>query len=330
MSIVRHSEVNTTDLDEARSCVASLFCSHRLMPQASESRVAMTLRADELGPMTIVHLDYGASMRIEPEPLKDFYLVQVPRSGQAEIRQSGQQVLSSPAQASILSPTGEVAMAWFAETPQLCVALRRELVESEAALLLGSSLTEPLVFDLGMRLEQPANASWLRSLLFLVDELRSGTSISQRRELVDSFTSTLAGQLLLGQPHNYSEQIAADEPLQTSQVQQAVDHIEANLGDDLLSVPMVARAVGLSVRSLQEAFRRELGVTPVAYVKNRRMLIAHRRLLAADPSISTVTHIAFGVGITHLGRFSVEYRQRFGEPPSATLARSSSGLSGAH
>ena len=29
---------------------------------------------------------------------------------------------------------------------------------------------------------------------------------------------------------------------------------------------------------------------------------------------------ALGAGYTHLGRFAVEYRELFGEPPSTTLA----------
>lgn len=327
MLALKHTETNTTDPDEARDLVSGVFCHHDLRPEPG--RVAMSLRADQLGSLTIVHLDYGAPVRIRPRPLEDFYLVQVPRSGAAEIQQNGAKIISSPQTASLLSPVGEVDMEWAQGTPQLCVSLRREVVEREASLLLGQPLDEPLVFDLGMNLTDTGNASWLRSALFLVDELRSGTSIAMRSEIVDNFTSMLAGQLLMSQPHNYTERIGAGTPVPASQVQHAVDYIEANLGDDLLSVPRVAQSIGISVRSMQEAFRKELGVTPVAYIKNRRMLIAHRRLLAGDPGVTTVTRIAMGVGIAHLGRFSVEYRQRFGEPPSVTLARRPSELSGA-
>lgn len=328
MSALTHTEVNTADPDEARELVTRVFCEHSLTPDPGQ--VAMTLRADNMGSMSVVHLDYGAPVRITPDPLEDFYLVQIPRSGAADVRQSGKEIISTPSLASLLSPVGEVDMLWHPGTPQLCVSLRREVVEREASLLLGQPLGEPLVFDLGMDVADAGNASWLRSVLFLVDELRSGTSIARRREVVDSFAATIAGQLLLSQPHNYSERLGGGPPASTSQVQHAVDWIEAHLGDDLLSVPGVAQAVGISVRSLQESFRRELGVTPLAYIKNRRMLIAHRRLLAGDPAITTVTRIAMGVGITHLGRFSVEYRQRFGEPPSVTLGRRPEGLSGAH
>ncbi|WP_339927136.1 helix-turn-helix domain-containing protein [Cobetia sp. MC34] len=42
--------------------------------------------------------------------------------------------------------------------------------------------------------------------------------------------------------------------------------------------------------------------------------------LLADSSRS-VSQAALGVGFTHLAHFSRAYRQRFGEPPSATARR---------
>ena len=44
-------------------------------------------------------------------------------------------------------------------------------------------------------------------------------------------------------------------------------------------------------------------------------------LVADDSPLHTVTEIALDNGFTHLGRFSVNYRELFGESPSETLAR---------
>lgn len=321
MPVRRHTEITTSSAAEAQDAVARLFCNHVLEPAGGrDADVGLSLRADELGPLSIVHLDYGAPVAIRPDPLMDFFLVQVPRGGAARIVQDGVEVASSVGVASVLSPTGNVAMEWGAGNPQLCVYLARDVVERELALLLGRPVDKPLVFAPGMVLHEAGNAAWLRSVLFLNDELRRGTSLTQRPELVDSFASTLAGQLLVSQPHNYTALLSVGEPMRTSTVQQAVDFIEAHVGDPGLTVSVIAREVGMSVRSLQEAFRRELGRTPISYIKDRRMSIAQRRLRAGDPAVTTVTRIAAGVGVTHLGRFSVEYRNRFGESPSETLA----------
>jgi hypothetical protein len=49
------------------------------------------------------------------------------------------------------------------------------------------------------------------------------------------------------------------------------------------------------------------------------MHLARRKLMMADPSATTVTEIATEHGFWELGRFSVQYRWLFGEPPSSTL-----------
>lgn len=321
MSVVRHTELRTSSTDEATQMVSELFCNHTLVPQGERgSELELTLRADDLGPLGIVHLDYGTPVQIRPDPLADFYLVQIPKGGSASIVQDHQRVTSHAAVASVLSPTGQVSMLWGEDTPQLCVYLPRSVVEGELSLLVGQSIDKPLVFDLAMPLQESGSAAFLRSVLFLSDELRWGASLLQQPELVESFAATLASQLLMSQPNNHSHLFLAAEPINTTMVQRAVDFIEAHIGDHTLTVAMVSHEIGMSVRSLQEAFRKELDTSPLTYIKSRRMTIAHRRLRASDPRVTTVTRVAADVGVTHLGRFSVEYRKQFGVPPSVTLS----------
>lgn len=183
MSAVRHLEVRTNNADEATLTVSQLFCNHRLVVRGDRGDdVALVLVADELGPMGIVHLDYGVPVDIQPDPLTDFYLIQIPRSGSASIAQDRQRVISHASTASVLSPTGAVRMSWGAKNPQLCVYLPRTVVEGELAILTGDSVGTPLVFDLAMHLREPGGAAFLRSVEFLAEELRCGSSLIQRPE----------------------------------------------------------------------------------------------------------------------------------------------------
>jgi AraC-like DNA-binding protein len=60
---------------------------------------------------------------------------------------------------------------------------------------------------------------------------------------------------------------------------------------------------------------------PIRFLTLRRMHLAHRALLRADPSKSTVTRVITDHGFWQFGRFSVTYRALFGESPSKTLLR---------
>jgi len=83
----------------------------------------------------------------------------------------------------------------------------------------------------------------------------------------------------------------------------------------------ICAAIGVSERTLRTCCHEHLGMGPIHYLWLRRMHLAQRALLHADPVATTVTRIATDFGFWELGRFSVEYRALFGESPSASLHR---------
>ncbi len=82
----------------------------------------------------------------------------------------------------------------------------------------------------------------------------------------------------------------------------------------------LARAAGVSARTVYRASARHLGGPPMTQIRRSRLRQVRRRLLAAAPG-ETVTSAAMDCGFFHLGRFSAFYRRHFGESPSQTLRR---------
>ena len=58
----------------------------------------------------------------------------------------------------------------------------------------------------------------------------------------------------------------------------------------------------------------------MTFLRARRLDAARARLAMARDD-DTITSIATACGFEHLGRFSAQYRQRFGESPRDTRAR---------
>jgi transcriptional regulator GlxA family with amidase domain len=83
----------------------------------------------------------------------------------------------------------------------------------------------------------------------------------------------------------------------------------------------VAAHLGVSLRSLQAGFRGWRNATPNAYLRQVRLRLVREELLRSDKE-TNVTAVALQHGFMHLGRFSAQYRDAFGESPSATLRRS--------
>ena len=97
-------------------------------------------------------------------------------------------------------------------------------------------------------------------------------------------------------------------------------YLEAN-SDAVPSIPTLCQVAEVSERTLEYAFREHLGVTPVRYLKLRRLMLARRRLLNPIRAENSVTDIVGECGVYELGRFAGEYRKLFGELPSETLRR---------
>ncbi|ARC58380.1 HTH-type transcriptional regulator CdhR [Frondihabitans sp. 762G35] len=103
-------------------------------------------------------------------------------------------------------------------------------------------------------------------------------------------------------------------------IRAAVDLVQHGAERPLTPADM-AEAAGMSPRSLQLAFRKHLGVTPIAYLRQVRLDRVRQELRAGDPDTTTVADIARHWGFGHLGRFSSAYAMRFGEHPHETLRR---------
>ena len=104
-------------------------------------------------------------------------------------------------------------------------------------------------------------------------------------------------------------------PLLTS----ACEYIEINLH---LKISMLdlKRHTKYSERSLQLIFKKHLNKSPFEYIEEQRLLKAYELIKHHKQSKNT-TDIATEVGFRHLGRFSLNFKRRFGIHPSA-LARS--------
>jgi transcriptional regulator GlxA family with amidase domain len=133
-----------------------------------------------------------------------------------------------------------------------------------------------------------------------------------------SFEQVIMTALLLSHPHNYSEALRhLEKAIAPRDVRRAIDYMEAHL-DEAISVADLVRETGVAGRTLFMHFKSFKGVSPMRYLRNARLRQVRQALLRAEPGAS-IADIATGAGFTHMGRFSLEYRRRFGETPSQTL-----------
>lgn len=312
--------LRSTDLDETRDVVAQAFCPHSLQLPDAAAALATRYRGVQVGDIGVTLLDYGAPVRIATQGSGDFFLVEIPLGGRSTITTGGDTVVADRSTGAVLCFSRPVTTTRAASSPQLIVRIERTALEDQLHVMLGRPVRSPLRLATAMDLTAGGGRSWRR----LVDLLRAESE--QDGTLVHAavraqFRSLLLTQLLSAQPSNYSDALQESErpPLSRS-LQRAVDLIHDHAAEPL-TVEDVALATGISVRALQQGFRRHVGSTPTEYLRDVRLDRVHEALRSADPGTVTVTDIACRWGFSHLGRFAGDYRRRFAESPSTTLRR---------
>lgn len=103
-------------------------------------------------------------------------------------------------------------------------------------------------------------------------------------------------------------------------VDRVKEYIKANPHEQITLADM-CKVAGVSARTLQYQFETLLKLTPKRYLKIQRLNNAHKGLFASSPTETKVVEIANRYGFWHMGQFAADYRQLFGELPSATLMR---------
>lgn len=92
-----------------------------------------------------------------------------------------------------------------------------------------------------------------------------------------------------------------------------VQRIEEGLGEDSINLETIAAQFELSSRQLRRIVQKELGVSPIALLQTRRLLLAKQ--LLTETRLPMIT-IAFASGFASLRRFNETFRNHYRMPPT--------------
>lgn len=163
-------------------------------------------------------------------------------------------------------------------------------------------------------------------LAMLAKNLHPALNLSAQggKMLIDSLLLALnsSTEILTGNTPDYHARRRVYQLVKTAR-----EYIDACLQiGNIPSIVEICAQLGVSERTLQYAFKRDMQLSPVTYLRILRLNKARATLLSVTSADTTVTHIAMMWGFLHLGKFSRDYRRMFGELPSETLARTISSL----
>lgn len=311
-----HPVLRTTDLDEARQRIGQKFCDHRLDIRGRRASLSVRHNAVRGLNLSVNYLAYGPEVIVDPGLLGSFYLFHIPLAGTARVQHRCEEMTASPSMAAILNPDRDARLHWGEGCSKLLVQIDRQHLESVAQALVGTPLPGPIRFDMKVDLASPSGRRLQRIVAACVDAVENGDLF--RRPLGGGDLRVeydLAHALLTLQHSNISHIIErSDQKARPRAIRQALDYIHANLSEPV-TLADIAAAAGINVRTLQKGFQRVFGLSPMQVLRNARLDMAHYQLMAHKDAPG-VTEAAYSCGFSHLGRFSRDYKERFGHSPS--------------
>ena len=274
--------------------------------------------------VTLGYLDYSTAVRIEVQALPDDILIIVPATGSSTISTTladdfAIAVDASPVMAAIPMPGKPMTLECGADTAHLVLRIQRHAFDTHLSRLLGRTLDRSIEFGPAFDVSLVTASRWNFAVQMLHAEIFEPESLLHDTIGLGSLEEFLMSALLHCQTSNFSQNLSSSKPPISATVRVAMDYIEEHLSEDV-TVHDMANAANVSVRTLQNLFAKDVDQSPTNWVKNRRLERVRSDLADASANSDvTVTNIATRWGFTHLGRFAVTYKNRFGESPSQTL-----------
>ena len=306
--------------DEAEDVVSRIYLPHQVRA-LEPGPVDMSLAAVRVGVTTVGQLGYGRRMRLLTDEATNVH-VNTPLAGTIISRAGRSEPLTTTNRsAAVFAPGASAEIEWSSDAVQLCVMVPVATLEREIEELRGRAAKAPVRLPFHMSLRTSQGRVWRSMVDLLARELGSQGSLLTHPAAERQVERTLIDALLLAQVNSDTgvlDRPAA--PAMPSAIARAVDLLHEH-PEDPWSSTTLARAVHVSLRSLQSGFHRTLGKPPMTYLRELRLARIREDLEDSAPGTTTVESVAYSWGMLHMGRFAASYRETFGELPSQTLKR---------
>lgn len=311
--------LRSRQLEEAQEHIGKKFSPHRLSLHGAAQGLDVSHNQVRLRELTLNILRYGADIEIESDERDNFYMLQLPLRGHARLySQTGEQDIGAGV-LSVLQPRMHSRMSWSDETVMLTLQVPTSLLHERATQWgFGRKPRPQLVY---YRQSLQVAALWQATMDLVHNIDRLGIEWVRYPAICASLEDFLLSSFAAIVFEADAKPVNAERGDERC-IRRAKDFIHAHL-DRALSLSEIASHACVSPRTLEAAFRRLNGITPLLYARHCRLQAVHEALCAAGRSGRGVriTELAMAHGFFHMSRFAAQYRERFGYSPSETGPR---------
>lgn len=312
---------HTRNIIDANQCLDLIIGPHDLVDYNIYEPLNFSFNGSQIGRMIIGDLVYGKDIifRTHSQYSMNHFCITRPKFGRPKFKKDGVEFYACEEQATIVNPHDKFELIIEKDCVQTFISFSKNFVEKILSDLISQPITQPLVFLHSMDSHQPKIRAWWD----LIDSIRNFThnftNDSFFPEMRADFEYIIVKSLLLSQPNNYSDLIYQNTLNYPDCLNRILDFIKKNIHQKI-EVSDLEYISGLSKKKLNSIFKKHLKCSPNTYIRHYRLKCIYDEISQSTHKIN-ITEIAYKWGVTHLGRFSNEYKDAFGEKPSETLKK---------
>ncbi|NMZ57130.1 AraC family transcriptional regulator [Pseudomonas nitroreducens] len=193
------------------------------------------------------------------------------------------------------------------------LSVRRSLFARRLATLLGRPISHKVRFQPRVDLRNEAFQG-IKAIVAMATGNEFDLLINSSALMPARLQEMLVDSVLEIWPHNYSDALRRPAPqIAPRHVKLAMDYIQEH-PDALISGSDLAELTNVSLRALQEGFRRFVGSSIVAYQREVRLQRAYDAL--QQDGSQSVSEISLALGFSNVGRFCQYFQSAYGMSPA--------------
>ena len=288
------------------------FGKHELIEGSPNDRLA-EIKFKRFGVLSISEHCFGCEAKLNALGSSENFHLQVVLSGESVVQSRGLIQRLRHGDSMMLAPHSSFTSTYSADCRKLIICIPASFIE-QTAFEFGYRVHKGTIEFSFEKKRLPHSSSFICLLEAILQQPKDN---SNDRGFM--YYNKLLAHMVIGE---FSCNLERYRQLPMSEhrlIERIRQHVLRNIVQDI-SIEDLSKVCRLSRKSIYNLCRRELGMTPLSYIRCLKLDSVYSEL-KQDDRVRNVTEVALKYGFTNLGRFSAQYKEYIGELPSQTFRK---------
>jgi AraC-like DNA-binding protein len=310
--------VETVDLAKLQATLNTVMENLSIQLSANAPAGNFCVRRLPFSASQLLYMNYSEAIRVKSAALKSVLIV-FPVAGGLTQRLNGMDIKVLPGDALVVSPGDRLNMQWLKKTEAFLIHVPDCILFRYWVDYFDGNAFFSVRFSPVLSCVKYPGRNICKLIADIMIEMGDVNSLISRGIALDAVENRLILTLLDSLRMNHPEETGmCAESFKPIYIKRVLQYIMENERENI-SMADLATVAGVSPRTLQLGFDRVYGIPPMSYVRRYKLVKVRHVLKTLITDNVVIGDIAAKWGFFHSSNFARNYKELFGECPSATV-----------